>query len=194
MEFLETLDDQQIWNGQGLPRNLRDEIEREGCRLLLIESQIACVKRSQHESVKNPTTAKLEMVAKLETLRGIGLDSSWVVVMELLGWRKYNNRREVGGSVGLGGTPFDSGEMSREQGISKAGNPRVRARLIELAWLWVRYQPNSDITLWFSKRFAAGGNRMRRIGIVGVARRLLIEMWHFVEHDVSPPGAIIAKS
>jgi transposase len=108
-----------------------------------------------------------------------------------LGWREFSNRREVGGSVGLGGTPYDSGQMEREQGISKAGNSRVRERLVELSWLWLRYQPNSSITLWFQKRFGAGGKRAKRIGIVAVARKLLIQLWHFVEHDVVPSGAIV---
>ena len=99
----------------------------------------------------------------------------------------------MGGSVGLGGTPYDSGESFRELGISKAGNARVRSLLIELAWLWVRYQPESSITKWFEERYGGQGKRAKRVGIVGVARRLMIQLWHFVEHDVDPPGAIIAK-
>ena len=194
MRFLECLGYQKIWNGQPLPEQLRAEIEREHSRLELVESQIKSIKALQRESVKKPTTVKLEKVAKLQTLRGIGLDSAWLLEMELLGWRKFSNRREVGGSVGLGGTPYDSGQMDREQGISKTGNARVRARLVELSWLWLRYQPKSSITIWFQKRFGAGGKRSKRIGIVAVARKLLIQLWHFVEHDVEPPGAIIVKS
>jgi transposase len=194
MTFLENLGRQKIWNGQPLPEQLKAEIQREHCRLELVEGQIASIKASQRESVKNPTTAKLEKVAKLQTLRGVGLDSAWLLEMELLGWRTFDNRQQVGGSVGLGGTPYDSGQMEREQGISKAGNPRVRERLIELSWLWLRYQPNSNITLWFNRRFGGGGKRAKRIGIVAVARKLLIQLWHFVEHDVEPAGAIILKS
>jgi transposase len=111
--------------------------------------------------------------------------------MEMFGWREFNNRGEVGGVAGLVGTPYNTGESSHEQGISKAGNPRVRTRMVELAWLWIRYQPQSDLTRWYAKRFAGGGSRMRRVGIVGVARRLLIELWHFVEHGVVPRGAVI---
>ena len=192
--FLRILRWQKIWNGEPLPEHLRAEIEREHSRLELVESQMASIKRSWRESVRKPTNAKLEKVAKLETLRGVGLDSAWLLEMELLGWRKFRNRRQVGGSVGLGGTPYDTGQTVREQGISKAGNPRVRERMIELAWLWLRYQPNSTITLWFQERFATAGKRARRIAIVAVARRLLIQLWHFVEHDVDPPGAVIVKS
>jgi len=89
------------------------------------------------------------------------------------------------------GTPYDSGETLREQGISKAGNRRVRARMVELAWLWLRHQPQSDLTQWYRRRFAGGSKRMRRVGIVGLARRLLIELWHFAEHDVVPRGAVL---
>jgi len=189
--FFEHLDSQKIWNGQALPKQLRAELEREHSRLELVESQISSIKASQLEAVKNPTNAKQEKVAKLQTLNGIGLDSAWLLEMELLGWRRFNNRREVGGSVGLGATPYNSGESEREQGISKAGNPRVRERLIELAWLWLRYQPKSNLTQWFNKRFSTGGKRAKKIGIVAVARRLLIQMWHFVEHDIVPCGAIV---
>ena len=189
--FFENLDSQEIWNGQPLPEQLRAELEREHSRLKLVESQLSSIKASQREAVKNPTNAKQEKVAKLQTINGIGLDSAWLLEMELLGWRKFHNRREVGGSVGLGATPYDSGQSEREQGISKAGNPRVRERLIELAWLWLRYQPKSNITEWFNKRFSAGGKRAKKIGIVAVARRLLIQLWHFVEHDIVPCGAIV---
>lgn len=194
MRVLECLGQQRTWNGQRLAENLLAEIERERSRLELVESQIASIKAQQRESVKTAATVKLAKVAKLTTLRGIGLDSAWLLEMELLGWRDFSNRREVGGSVGLGGTPYDSGQMEREQGISKAGNSRVRERLIELSWLWLRYQPKSSVTLWFQKRFGAGGKRARRIGIVAVARKLLIQLWHFVEHDIEPSGAIIVKS
>ena len=84
--------------------------------------------------------------------------------------------------------------MEREQGISKAGNALVRARLIELAWLWLRYQPRSDITIWYRRRFDSAGTRSRKRGVVAVARKLLIELWHYVEHDVVPPGAIVGKA
>lgn len=193
MKLFSNLDRLMIWNGQPLPKNTKAEIKREYRRLELVESDIADIKKDQSESVKNPASAKLGKVAKLQTLRGVGLDSAWLIVMELLGWRTFSNRREVGAAVGLVGTPYDSGEMDREQGISKAGNQRVRTRLIELSWLWLRYQPNSDLTKWFNQRYAESGKRSKRIGIVAVARRLLIQLWHFVEHDVKPKDAIIVK-
>ena len=119
------------------------------------------------------------------------MDSAWMLVMEFYGWREFNNRRQVGGAAGLGGTPYNSGSTEHEQGISKAGNPLVRTRAIELAWLWVRLQPHSQLSQWFMKRFASGGSRMRRIGIVAVARKLLIGLWHLVEHGAVPRGAVM---
>ena len=194
MVFLERLDRQKIWNGEPLPRHLKAEIEREHARLELVESQMRMIQAYQRECVKEAKTEKLAKVKKLQRLRGIGIDSAWVIAMEHLAWRKFSNRREVAGSVGLVGTPYDSGEMEREQGISKAGNALVRARLIELAWLWLRYQPRSDITIWYRRRFGEAGTRSRKRGIVAVARKLLIELWHYVEHDVVPPGAIVTGS
>ena len=96
--------------------------------------------------------------------------------------------------MGLVGTPYNSGQSDREQGISKAGNARVRATLVELAWMWIRYQPESNLTKWFNTRYAGQNKRLRRIGIVAVARRLMIQLWHFLEHGVDPPGAIISKA
>jgi len=194
MVFLKVLDRQRMWNGQALLPGLKAELEREHRRLLLVEEQIKSIEKEQRERVKTGETEKIRKVAKLRTLRGIGLDSAWLLTMEHFGWRQFNNRREVGASVGLAGTPFDSGQMVREQGISKAGNARMRERMVELAWLWVRLQPDSTISVWFHRRFPKGGKRARKVGITAVARRLLIQLWHFVEHDIEPPGAIIVNA
>ena len=108
---------------------------------------------------------------------------------ELLGWRRFRNRRELAASVGLVPSPYNSGDSEREQGISKAGNGRLRALLVELAWSWLRYQSESALAQWYGRRFAHGGKRLRRIGIVALARRLLIALWRYVEHGVIPEGA-----
>jgi len=122
-------------------------------------------------------------------LGAIGVGSGWVLVKELFGWRQFRNRREVGGCLGLVPSPYASGESQTEQGISKAGNRRVRALMVELAWCWLRYQPQSELSKWFTKRFAAGGKRMRRIGIVALARRLAIALWRYLEEGQIPEGA-----
>ena len=113
-------------------------------------------------------------------LKGIGINGSWVLVMEFFGWRELKNRREVGGLAGLTPTPYHSGESAREQGITKSGNRHVRWMTTELAWSGLRYQPGSALSCWFRERFGGGGKRLRRIGIVAVARKLLSALWRFL--------------
>ncbi len=189
--LLRGLDAVRIWNGEPLLPVLKAEIERERDRLGLVEEQIRAITKEQREQLRQPSTPELRMIKLLARLRGIGIDSAWVLVMEFFAWREFNNRGEVGGAAGLGGTPYDSGSTDHEQGISKAGNPLVRTRMVELAWLWIRLQPHSELSQWFMRRFAGGGSRMRRVGIVAVARRLLIGLWHFVEHGAVPRGAVV---
>jgi transposase len=175
-----------------LPAGLYAEIEREGVREKLVGEQIAALEKSRKEQLQ----AMLEQdgpVAALLKLRAIGVQTAWVLVRELFSWRRFANRRELAGCVGLNPSPYDSGVSQREQGISKAGNRRVRALLVEIAWYWLRYQPHSALSAWFNRRFAAGGKRMRRIGIVALARRLLIALWRYVEHGVVPEGAQLKK-
>jgi transposase len=192
--FLVELDAVRIWNGGPLPPGLKVEIERERDRLRLVEKQIRAIRREQRRQLREPNSPALGMIKALARLRGIGVDSAWLLGMEIFAWRRFNNRREVGGASGLTGTPYSSGSSEHDQGISKTSNPLVRTRMIELAWLWIQFQPHSDLTQWFMRRYARGGSRMRRVGIVAVARKLLIALWHLVEHGVVPRGAIIDLS
>ena len=112
-----------------------------------------------------------------------------MLVQEFFGWRKFQNGREVGSLAGLTPTPYQSGESRREQGISKAGNRYVRGIVIELAWSWLRSQPDSKLSRWYLKRFADAGIRARKVGIVALARRLLIDLWRFLETGAIPEGA-----
>jgi transposase len=169
-----------------LPPCLRGEIEREMARLVLVKEQIKMLAAEQRNEVAAGTQAQ---VAQLARVRGVGLGSAWVLVKELFGWRRFHNRREVAGCIGLAPTPYASGEDHIEQGISKAGNKRVRALMVELAWTHLRFQPDSQMSRWFNERFAHGGKRMRRIGIVALARRLAIALWRYLEHGVIPTGA-----
>jgi transposase len=109
--------------------------------------------------------------------------------MEFFGWREFHNRRELGALAGLTPTPHQSGEESRELGISKAGNRAVRAMMIELALCWLRYQRDSELTIWFSERFGHSGKRMFKIGIVALARKLLVALWRYLQTGEIPPGA-----
>jgi transposase len=127
-------------------------------------------------------------VEQLSRLRAIGLHGAWILSKELFDWRRFANRRQLAGSLGLTPTPYCSGDSEVEQGISKAGNKRVRALLIELAWRWVNLQPQSALTQWFNQRFGEG-KRTRRIGIVALARRLAIALWRYIEQGQIPAGA-----
>lgn len=194
------LESGRLWDGSPLSPHLKAEIEREYSRMKEVDRQIQEIRKGQREALKvakeeteaSPSSASLgqkaQMVMGLTCLGGVGERSAWPLVHEFL-WREFANRREVASAAGLVGTPYDSGESVREQGISKAGNKRIRRLMVELSWCWLRYQPESAITAWFNKRFAQGGKRMRRIGIVGVARRLLIALWKYARSGEVPEGA-----
>jgi transposase len=178
------------WDQQPISPSLRERIESEYHRLQLVEVQIREAKTKQAEQLRaEPNEIALEKVRRLQQLMGIGLSSSWVFVMELFGWRQFHNRRELAAAVGLTPTPYNSGDSVREQGISRSGNRRIRKLLIEIAWAWLRFQPQSQLSQWYAHRFATGGKRMRRIGIVALARRLVIDLWRYLELGIVPEGA-----
>lgn len=173
-------------HARDVPPVLRSEIERELERLTLVQSQVKLIEVSKQQEVVDN---QHPLVAALSRLRSIGPVSAWKLDKELFGWRRFNNRRQLAASVGLTPTPYDSGSSQVEQGISKAGNKRVRSLLVELAWSWLRYQPDSELSRWYQKRFAAAGKRMRRVGIVALARRLVIALWRYLQHGEIPAGA-----
>jgi transposase len=151
-------------------------------------------KRRGRSWLQSSNEASLEMVRQLMQLKGIGINGSWLVVMEFFGWRAFTNRRQVGGLAGLTPTPYQSGESTHEQGITKSGNGHVRWMTSQLAWGWLRYQPDSALSVWFRERFGSGGKRLRRIGIVAVARKLLIALWRFLKSGVVPEGAVLKQA
>ena len=171
---------------------LRERLTREIEHLAVLEAQFQAVEKTLKWQAQQGANRSIGGVARaLMQLSGIGLIGAWVLASELYGWRQFRNRREVGGVLGLTPTPYSSGQEEREQGISKAGNRRARWMLVELAWLWLRYQPHSALTEWFRSRFAGGGKRLRRIGIVALARRLAIALWRYVDQGVIPAGATL---
>ena len=178
-----------LWDGSLLPARLRNRLKREWQHVMFIKDQLAALERERSDEMRQAKEPDLGKVKGLQILRGIGEVSSWVIVREFFGWRKFQNRKEVGSLAGFTGTPYDSGTGKKEQGISKAGNRHIRSVAVELAWSWIRFQPDSVITQWFKKRFADGGKRARKVGIVAVARRLLIALWRFLEWGVIPEGA-----
>ena len=167
---------------------MRAEIEREFERLSLVAGQTRTLEALQARQVRS---GALPAIAVLARLAGIGTGSAWTLVKELFGWRQFHNRREVAGCLGLAPTPYASGTSEVEQGISKAGNKRARWLMVELAWSWLRFQPASQLSQWFNERFAGGGKRVRRIGIVALARRLSIALWRYLEHGEIPLGATL---
>ena len=131
----------------------------------------------------------MDKVRQLLRVRGIGANSAWLYVMEFFGWRRIRNRKQLALLAGLTPTPYRSGDSDHEQGISKAGNRRLRTMAVEIAWCWLRYQPNSALSKWYQKRFARGSSRQRRIGIVALARKLLVGLWRYLETGEVPDGA-----
>jgi transposase len=193
--FLTTLKQLRRWDHGSIPAEMSKRIEAEYHRLQLVEVQIREVKAKQARQLSaDQQSAALEKVKRLQRLVSIGLGSSWIFVMELFGWRQFQNRRELAAAVGLTPTPYQSGDSAREQGISRSGNRRIRKLLIEIAWAWLRLQPGSKLSRWYNERFGGAGKRMRRIGIVAVARRLVIDLWRYLEAGVVPEGARLKGS
>lgn len=188
-DFVTELVEVRLWDGTQLGNGLRALLEREAERLTLVRQQIHDLEEQRKEMLKHSTDPAIEQVRRLLRLKGIGMNSAWVDVMEFFAWRAFHNRREVGALAGLTPTPYRSGESAREVGISKAGNRPVRALAIEIAWSWLRNQPHSQLSRWYRKRFAKGSSRVRRIGIVALARKLLIALWRYVEEGLLPEGA-----
>lgn len=149
--------------------------------------------RKAASAVENPRAGGLaeEKGLRLAELRGGGIPRAWVLVHEVFAWRTFRNRREVGGFLGYTPTPAEGGERSREQGISKAGTPALKALMTELAWAWLQYQPQSALSRWEQRRFAGGGTRMRKVGSVALARKLLIALWRYIEFGVLPDEALL---
>jgi transposase len=189
--FKDFLDEVRLWNGSKLPPQLKDRLVREYERYVLVREQILTLERQRRAAIQELKDPRMDQVRHLVRLKGIGENGAWLLVMELFGWREFRNRRQVGSIAGLTPTPWASGDEDNEQGIDKAGNRRVRAMMIELAWCWLRYQPRSELALWFERRFGSGGKRARRIGIVALARRLLVALWRYLVDGVVPKGAVL---
>ena len=176
------------WAGAPLPGEVHARLARAEARLAVLEEQIAALDAQQAAAV---TAAAPGSAARLLTqLKGVATTSASVLLDEGLVWRAFRNRRQIGGFLGFAPTPYDSGESTREQGISRAGNNRLQSISIQLAWSWVHWQPQSALTRWYRAQFGTG-KRARRIGIVAVARKLVIALWRYVTTGVRPSGAIL---
>jgi transposase len=176
-------------DGAALPPGRSARLQREWAHAQFLAQQIQVLEQERDQALTAARDRATTQVRQLLHLRALGANSTWVFVHEFFGWRHFRNGKEVGAAAGLTPTPFQSGADAREQGISKAGNRHIRAAAIELAWCWLRYQPTSHLTRWYQARFAHAGPRARKIGIVAVARKLLIALWRFLEDGVIPDGA-----
>jgi transposase len=189
--FVERLDAVGMWDGSPMPSALRARLEREWLKVEGLTGQIKVLEADRAELLRTCSDPAVETARQLLLLRGIGTNSAWLYAMEFFSWRGFRNQREVGALAGLSPTPYDSGGLRREQGMSKAGNRHIRAMAIEIAWGWLRFQPDSALTRWYEERFGGGSSRVRRIGIVALARRLLVELWRYLETGAVPEGAVL---
>lgn len=189
--FLERLGTLRRWDGSLLPADLHERIGREYERLQQVRSHITTLEKQRRQAVQEAKNAGMQCARKLMQVKGIGINGATVLGLEVFGWRRFRNRREVGAFPGLAPNANQSGDTSRDTSITRRGSRELRALLVELAWCWLRFQPDSEITRWFQERFASGSKRLRRIGIVAVARKLIIALWRYLETGVVPPGAIL---
>jgi transposase len=176
------------WAGAALPAEVQARLARATARLDGLAAQIAALEATQQAVVT--AAAPASAVRQLVQLKGVATTSASILLDEGLLWREFRNRRQIGGLLGFAPTPYDSGESQREQGISRAGNARLQAVSIQLAWNWVRWQPQSALTHWYQTKFGKG-KRARRIGIVALARKLVIALWRYVTVGIVPTGAIL---
>jgi transposase len=192
--FLSNLDQMRTGDGRAVPPRLRDEIRREHERLLLAHKQIKTIEAENSAAYREPAEGSVEAkAALLVKLRAVGPQTAQVLTNEVF-YRDFKNRRQVGSCFGLTDTPYDSGDSRRQQGISKAGNHRARKAAIEFAWLWLRYQPDSELSRWFVQRVGSVKGRIRKIAIVALARKLMVALWRYLQTGLVPVGAVMHQT
>jgi transposase len=183
------LDELVTGDGRPLPSALKAQISRELDRIELLIEQIKAVEKARDDMMAAAQTSS-PAPALLLNLKGIGPQFAAVIWSEGLS-RHFDNRRQVAAYAGLAPTPWQSGKVDRDQGVSKSGNPRLRTTLIQLAWLWLRHQPDSALTAWFKERVTQNGGRQKNAAIVALARKLLVAMWKYVTAGVIIEGAVL---
>jgi transposase len=179
------------WDGSPLPPALLSRLKRAWQQVCFLTAHIQTLEAQRRAVLRRREDAVVDQVRQLFTLRGIGVNSAWLYVMEFFAWRDFQTPKQVGALAGLTPTPSQSGQSRRELGIAKAGNRHMRAMAIEIAWAWRRFQPTSALSQWYERRFGHGSARLRKIGIVALARKLLIALWRFLKTGVLPEGAVL---
>lgn len=189
-KFRTTLAALRDWAGQAVPAHLQQRLLQEFAVWEALHRQVRDAANEQERRLREGQEPYLDKVRRLMGLKAVGVRSAWILVLELFSWRNIKNGKELGSLVGLTPMPYNSGQSEREQGISKAGNKHVRGLIVELAWLWLRWQPGSALSQWYDRRFGSGNKRARKVGIVALARKLLIALWRFVDRGELPEGAV----
>lgn len=178
------------WSGHLLDVPWQEEIQRELERLALADNQVSQLEKQMEEALRTPKTTQHQTAARLHKLSSLGPVTSTALASQFF-WRDFNNRREVGAAAGLTSCPYFSGDTQVDQGISRAGHRRVRTLAVELAWMWLRLQPKTALSRWYNERFGPGSKRLRRIGIVAMARKLLVALWKYLKWGIVPEGALL---
>jgi transposase len=185
------LDQVHQWDGSPLPSALLRRLNRAWQHVGFLTAQLQTLEAERRTLLRRREDPGMAQVRQLFTLRGIGVNSAWLYVMEFFAWRDFQTPKQVGALAGLTPTPYQSGQSRRELGIAKAGNRHIRAMALEIAWAWRRFQPDSALSQWDEGRFGAGSARLRKLGIVALARKVLIALWRFVKTGVLPEGAVL---
>jgi transposase len=174
-DFRTTLAGLRDWAGQPVPAGMQQRLLQEFAVWEVLHRQVREAANEQERRLREGQEPYLDKVRRLMGLKAVGVRSAWILVTELFAWRRIRNRKELGALAGLTPMPYDSGKSVREQGISKAGNKHVRSVIVELAWLWLRWQPRSKLSRWYEERFRRGSKRARKVGIVALARKFRVE-------------------
>jgi transposase len=193
-DWLTWLAGQRDWQGQGVPPRVLSEIENEHARLMLVRKQLDALERTP--AAADPAPAVAEVVRRselLQRLKSLGPAFAKTLTQEVF-YKDFRNRREVASYFGLAPSPWQSGGTDRDQGISKAGNPRARCAAVELSWLWLRHQPDSELSRWFRQRTLNAGKRTKRIAIVALARKLVVALWRYLTTGLVPAGAVLKSA
>ncbi len=207
-DFPGQLEKVRTWDGSPLASGLARRLLREHDRLQLVEQQVKAIEQEQRQTLRSSQHPSITMVRDLMRLKSIHIQTAWPFVMELYSWREFQNGKEIGAIVGLEPVPYQSGGTYRERGLSKCGNARLRSLAVEFAWQWLIHQRDSELTIvpalrgsrWYQQRFGKRGRRVRtpalagcarEIGIVALARKLLVALWRYMESGEIPEGAAL---
>jgi transposase len=194
-QLINQLEEIETGCGNKLGEHLINRLRREWERLQFVREQLKETVTERDKLVKHQheEDEKIAMVHQLMTLKGIGIETAFLFVTEAFGWREFRSREEIGGYWGLAPTPYNTGDSRREQGMSKDGPPNLRKMAVEAAWNWLRHQPGSELSEWFRDRWDGESKRMKKNFIVGLARKLMIRLWKFLENDVPPNGSKVGQ-